>query len=102
MTEQPRPKKRRWSKRTVRAMAWAAGAGAFISGLGAFGATPAPIASEQPATADRSSQRTIIERRIVRRIVIVDPASPAPVRVTPLGGGDVAPDPAPASSTGAS
>jgi hypothetical protein len=102
MTE-PRPKKRRWSKRAVRATAWTAGAAAFISALGMFGVAPAPLASDRPALAGRSSQRTIIERRIVRRIVIVDPADPAPVQVIHTGGNAPAPAPAPApTSTGGS
>ncbi|MEO8424273.1 MAG: hypothetical protein ABI595_10255 [Actinomycetota bacterium] len=96
MTDQPRPKKRRWSKRAVRATAWTAGATAFISALGAFGAASAPLASDRPAPAGRSSQRTIIERRIVKRIVIVDPASPVPARVVHVGGTAPAPGPAPA------
>ena len=104
MTEQPRPKKRRWSKRAVRATAWTAGAGAFISALGAFGAAPAPLASDQPLPAGQSSQGTIIERRIVKRIVIVDPAGSAPVQVIDAGGNAPAPAPvpAPATSTGGS
>lgn len=105
MTEQPRPKKRRWSKRAVRATAWTAGATAFISALGAFGAASAPLASDRPAPAGRSAQRTIIDRRIVKRIVIIDPASPAPVRVVHVGGNVAAPAPAPApapASTGGS
>ncbi len=102
MTEQPRLKKRRWSKRAVRATAWTAGATAFISALGAFGASSAPLASDQP-TPGLSPQRVIIERRIVKRIVIVDPASPAPVRVVSTGNVPApAPAPPPAPSTGGS
>jgi hypothetical protein len=107
MTDQARPKTRRWSKRAVRLTAWTAGATAFISALGAFGASPIPLASDRPATAGRSSQRTIIQRRIVKRIVIIDPVSPAPVRVIHTGTSTPvqppsAPAPAPAPSTGGS
>ena len=42
MTDAPRSKKKRWSKRAVRATAWTAGAAAFISALGAFGAAADP------------------------------------------------------------
>ena len=107
MTDAPRPKKKRWSKRAVRATAWTAGSAAFISALGAFGAAAVPVAADHASTQAPQRQRIIV-RRIVKRIVIVDPAAPAPVRVVPSGGsGSVpaaapAPAPAPATSTGGS
>jgi hypothetical protein len=106
MTEQPRPKKRRWSKRAVRATAWTTGAATFISALGVFGSFSAPLASEPSTSAVRSGQRTIVQRRIIKRIVILDPAAPAPVQVVaPAAGGPAAapaPAPLPAPSTGGS
>ena len=47
MTDAPRPRKKRWSKRAVRATAWTAGAAAFFSALGAFGAAAIPVATDQ-------------------------------------------------------
>ncbi len=103
MTEQPRPKKRRWSKRAVRATAWATGAAAFISALGAFGSVPPPLASEPSTSTVRPGQRTI-QRRIIERIVIIHAAAPAPVRGVDPAMGSTAPAqaPAPAPSTGGS
>ena len=107
MTDAPRPKKKRWSKRAVRATAWTAGSAAFISALGSFGAAAVPVAVDHASTQTPARQKVIV-RRIVKRIVIVDPAAHAPVRVVPSGGsGSVpaaapAPAPAPATSTGGS
>jgi hypothetical protein len=108
MTDAPRPRKNRWSKLAVRATAWTAGATAFISALGAFGASAIPVATDQASSPSTPTRQKVIIRRIVKRIVIVDPAAPAPVRVVPSGGsGSVpaaapAPAPAPAPSTGGS
>jgi len=108
MTDAPRPKRKRWSKRAVRVTAWTAGATAFISALGAFGAAAIPVASDQASSPTAAPRQKVIIRRIVKRIVIVDPAAPAPVRVVPsAGSGSVpaaapAPAPAPAPSTGGS
>jgi hypothetical protein len=107
MTDAPRSKKKRWSKRAVRATAWTAGATAFISALGAFGAAAIPVAPDQASAATPPRQKVVI-RRIVKRIVIVDAAPPAPVRVVSSGGSGSAPAaapapaPAPAPSTGGS
>ena len=106
MTETPRPRKKRWSKRAIRATAWTAGATAFISALGAFGAAAIPVASDQASSPTAPPRQKVIIRRIVKRIVIVDAAPPAPVRVVSSGGGTSAPAPAPApaptTSTGGS
>ena len=102
MTDAPRPRKKRWSKRAVRATAWTAGAAAFFSALGAFGAAATPVAADQASSAP--NRQKIIIRRVVKRIVIVDAAPPAPVRVVSPGGSGTAPAaaPAPAPSTGGS
>ena len=91
MTDAPRPKKKRWSKRAVRATAWTAGATAFISALGAFGASAIPVATDQASSPSTPTRQKVIIRRIVKRIVIVDPAAPAPVRVVPSGGAALLP-----------
>jgi hypothetical protein len=107
MTDAPRPKKKRWSKRAVRATAWTAGATAFISALGAFGAAAIPVATDQATSPASPPRQKVIIRRIVKRIVIVD-AAPAPVRVVSSGGSGSAPAaapapaPAPAPTTGGS
>ena len=91
MTDAPRPKKKRWSKRAVRATAWTAGATAFISALGAFGAAAIPVATDQASSPSAPTRQKVIIRRIVKRIVIVDAAPPAPVRVVSSGGSGSAP-----------
>jgi hypothetical protein len=104
VTDAPRPKKKRWSKRAVRATAWTAGSAAFISALGAFGAAAVPVAADQGSSSSPPHQRVIV-RRIIKRIVIVDPAPGAPVRVVASGGVDSAPAgpaSAPAPTTGGS
>jgi anti-sigma factor RsiW len=101
MTDQERPKKQRWSKRAVRATAWTAAATAFISALGALGAAPKPAAADQGAS---SAPRKIIVRRIIKKVVIVGQAKPAPVHVVYTGGGGgsttSAPAPAPVTTGG--
>jgi len=89
-----RAPKKRWSKRVVRTAAWTTAAAAFISALGAIGAAPTPAAATRGASAQSVRQKIII-RRIIKKVVIVDPAGPAPVQVISVGGG-TAPAPAPA------
>ena len=100
MTDQERPKKQRWSKRAVRAAAWTAAGTAFISALGVLGAAPNPAAAGQTAT---KAPRKIIVRRIIKKVVIVGQAKPAPVHVVYTGGGSTtgsAPAPAPVTTGG--
>ena len=78
--------KKRWSKRVVRTAAWTTAAAAFISALGAIGAAPTPAAATRGASAPPVRQKIIV-RRIIRKVVIVDPAGPAPVQVISVGGG---------------
>ena len=102
-----RPPKRRWSKRIVRTTAWTTAAAAFISALGAIGAAPTPAVATRGSSAKPVRQKVII-RRIIKKVVIVDPAGPAPVQVITTGGGTAtapagapAPPP-PAPTTGGS
>ncbi len=93
--------KRRWSKRLVRTAAWTTAAAAFISALGAIGAAPTPATATRVSA--RPARQKIIVRRIIKKVVIVDPAGPAPVQVITTGGGTApapagAPAPAPAPS----
>ena len=99
MTDHERPQRQRWSKRAVRATAWTAAATAFMSALGALGAAPKPTAANQAASA---AARKIIVRRIIKKVVIVGQAKPAPVHVvyTSSGSAGSAPTPAPVSTGG--
>jgi hypothetical protein len=100
MTEgRPRP---RWTKRAVRTLAWGTAGAAFLTGLGAIGAAPQPPA----ASAVVPIRQKVIVRRIVRRVVIVDPVQ-APVTIpasSAVGQAPSAPAPAPppTSTTGGS
>ncbi len=103
-----RSPKRRWSKRLVRTAAWTTAGAAFISAIGAIGAAPTPAAATR-GTADRPVRQKIIVRRIIKKVVIVDPAGPAPVQVISTGGaasapptGGPAPAPPPPPTTGGS
>ena len=88
MTERrPRP---RWTKRAIRTLAWGTAGAAFLTGLGAIGAAPQPPA----ASALAPVRQKVIVRRIVRRIVIVDPIQ-APVWI-PGSSSSVGSAPAPA------
>ncbi len=98
MTDQERTKKGRWSKRAVRAAAWTAAATAFISALGALGVAPKPAAADQAAAA---GHRKVIVRRIIKKVVIVSQAKPAPVQYVSSGGSTYVPSaPAPVSTGG--
>lgn len=96
MTDAERPKKQRWSKRAVRATAWTAAGTAFISALGVLGAAPNPATAGQAAP---TAPRKIIVRRIIKKVVIVGQAKPAPVHVVYTGGGTTGSAPAPAPVT---
>jgi hypothetical protein len=106
MTEGPK-RRARLSKGRVRAIAWVAGATTFLTGWGILGMAPKPAASADAAS--RAQRRpALIVRRILRRVVITDPASSAPVRyVNPpstgasTGSGGSAPAP-PTVTTGGS
>jgi hypothetical protein len=93
----------RWTKRAVRTLAWGTAGAAFLTGLGAIGAAPLPPA----ASAIAPVRQKVIVRRIVRRVVIVDPVQ-APVTIpassSTVGQAPSAPAPAPppASSSGGS
>jgi len=72
----------------------------FLTGLGAIGAAPQPPA----ASADASIRPKVIVRRIVTRVVIVDPVAapvtiPAPSSILDRAPGGTAPDPPPPAST---
>ncbi|MGZ8629483.1 MAG: hypothetical protein ACXWZF_00745 [Actinomycetota bacterium] len=108
MTERA-PRAKRWSRSRVRALAWTTGLATFLAGIGVLGAAPMP---DQPARAsgDRWVPRPrVIVRRITRRVVIVEPATPAPVTYVPApvtvstgSSGSVAAPPSAPPATGGS
>jgi hypothetical protein len=102
MTEH-RARKTRWPKGRVRALAWGTGGAAFVLAAAPLVATPKPPV-DAAASTRRAPARHVIERHIVRRVVIVDPVSgPASTWTSSgsvSGGGTVAaPAPAPAPPT---
>jgi hypothetical protein len=85
MTE-PRPaKKRRWSRGKIRALAYASGLLTFVAGLGVLGYAPHPATAQSASGArEQKPRRTVIVRRITRKVIIVDqPVASAPVSYTP-------------------
>jgi hypothetical protein len=107
----PRPaKKRRWSRRKIRALGYASGLLTFVAGLGVLGYAPRPATAESASgTHKPKPRRTVIVRRITRKVIIVDaPTASVPVTYAPSyssGGTTVsnpAPVAAPAPTTGGS
>jgi hypothetical protein len=105
----------RWSKRRIRLVAWSTGVTTFVASGGALAMAPKPASAAQgrPHRARQKQVRPVIERTIIRRVVIVDPptaaaapAGGAPVVITqsaPAANPAPAPAPAPApTSTGGS
>jgi len=82
MTDTP-ARRRRLSRRALRALAWVAGGLAFASPFAALTAAP------RPATAGDGARprRVIIVRKITRRIVVHPAPEPLPVRYVYVGGG---------------
>jgi hypothetical protein len=103
-TTDRKPPRRRWPKEAVRTVAWLTGAVTFVASVAAIAAAPKPVVDT--ASQDTSASRPIIERRVLRRIVLIQsPTRSAPVTVAPSsssGAAAPAPLPAPATSTGAS
>ncbi|MGZ4148514.1 MAG: hypothetical protein ACXVQJ_00590 [Actinomycetota bacterium] len=105
----------RWSKRRIRVVAWSAGIATFVVSGGALAMAPKPATAQARTHRPKQKQvRPVIERTIIRRVVIIDPPSAAAVPAT--GGAPIvitqsapaaAPAPAPApvpapTSTGGS
>ena len=104
MTEH-RARKTRWPKGRVRALAWGTGGAAFIMAAAPLVAAPKPPVDTANAPR-KAPPRQVIERHIIRKVVIVDPAPSAPVStststsgstsVSTSSGGTAAQAPAPA------
>ena len=80
MTERsPRPT--RWTKGEIRTLAWVAGAAAFMTSGAALAVSPFPPADHAASDGrGQASPRRVIERRVIRRVVVVHPV------LTPSGG----------------
>jgi hypothetical protein len=79
----PAAKRRRLSKRVLRAWAWLAGALAFFSPWAVLGLSPKP----PPSAMAQPARPVIIIRRITRRVIIREAPKPQPVRYVTVGGG---------------
>ncbi len=99
MTER-RTKRRRLSKRALRALAWVAGGVAFFSPWTVLGAAPKPAAGEAPKA--KSPRQVVIVRKITRRVIVQDTAKVAPVRYVSSSSGGSAPAAAPVTTTSGS
>ena len=91
-------RRRMWSARALRSLAWISATGAFVASWGVLGALPKPTAPVLGAQAPRD---VVVVRKILRR-VIVQPAAPtAPPAVT-WTQAPSAPSSPPVTSTGGS
>lgn len=104
-TEAPR-RKARWSRSRLRTIAWTTGIATFLAGVGALGAAPMPEQAQQSRGRWAPRQRVIV-RRVTRRVVVVEPATSAPITYVQApsvsSSGTVGvPPPAPPPSTGGS
>lgn len=93
-------RRRRWSKRALRIVAWIAGGASFAAPWGALALAPKPVAASQT-----DPPRQVIIRRIIRHVYIQGPAQAAPkVRYVYVSGGSggsgAGRAPAPAKSGG--
>ena len=71
------PRRRRLSKGRVRAVAWVAGGATFVTGIGILGAAPKPVAANASSARVPRSRPDVIVRRVVRRVILTDPATGA-------------------------
>jgi len=79
MTEARPVKKPRWSRGQLRFLAWVSGSAAFLSFFGILGLSPKPAVASGAVTAagrPRPVRQKIIIRKIIRRVVVVDPPTP--------------------------
>ena len=84
MTEHARsaPRRRRLSRRALRAWAWVAGGAALLVPLGALAAQP------KVATAAAGPSRPAVIHKVLRRVIVVAPqAKTTPPQIVYTGGG---------------
>jgi hypothetical protein len=104
MTDGARPKRIRWPRAHIRALAWVAGAATFFTGVAVLGSVPRPAADATNKNAVAPPRRVVI-RHVIKKIIVISPSKPtysAPVSYS--GGGTTvthaAPPPAPTSTGG--
>ena len=91
-------RRRMWSARALRSLAWISAAGAFVASWGVLGAMPKPTAPVLGAQAPRD---VVVVRKILRRVIVQPEAPPAPPAVT-WTQAPSAPSSPPVTSTGGS
>jgi hypothetical protein len=99
-TTDTRRRRSRWPAQRIRAIAWVTGAATFLGSVAALAASPPPAAPTRSEGAD-AAEGVVVQRRVIRRIVIVDtgapvangpvsvvqpPSAPAPPAITSTGG----------------
>jgi hypothetical protein len=92
-------KRRVWSARALRSIAWASAGAAFVASWGVLGVLPKPTA---PVTGAPAPQEVIVVRKVLRRVIVhqeAPPPSPPAVTWTPAPTG---PTSGPVTSTGGS
>ena len=101
--------RRRWSRRTLRALAWVSGGLAFLSPFAGLTISPKPATAE-PTSGD-AERPVIVVRRITKRVIVRPAPQQQPVQYVYVGGGSpggspgggsAVAAPAPATSTGGS
>lgn len=76
-------RRRRWSKRALRIVAWIAGGASFAAPWGALALAPKPVAALQT-----NPPRQVIIRRIIRHVYVQGPVQKAPkIRFVYVSGG---------------
>jgi len=94
MTETAR--RRRWPQRRVRTLAWLTGGATFVAGVVGIAGSPKPSAAASLPRSERAAAPKVIERRVIRKVIVVDAPKAAPVTAAPPVVYVPAPAPAPA------
>lgn len=94
MTDAP-ARRRRLSRRALRALAWVAGGLAFASPFAALTASPRPAVAADAAR----PRRVIVVRKITRRVIVHPAPESPPVRYVYVGGGSTGSTPTSATSS---
>jgi hypothetical protein len=95
-------RRRVWSARALRSLAWISATGAFVASWGVLGALPKPTAPVLGAQAPRD---VVIVRKILRRVIVqpdAPPTAPPAVTWTQAPSAPSAPLSPPVTSTGGS
>jgi hypothetical protein len=92
-------RRRVWSARALRSLAWISAAGAFVASWGVLDALPKPTAPVLGAQAPRD---VVVVRKILRRVIIQPQAPPATPPAVTWTQAPSAPASPPMTSTGGS